>query len=92
MERVDLKKQNKPQIQVSMLLNEFRIGEFLKTGTELPANYDEVVSPPVYWLCVIQSIEESGFAPPSHHSFLKWGQIWDKDQEKTEPRCQWVDI
>ena len=26
-----------------MLLNEFRIGEFLKTGTELPANYDEVV-------------------------------------------------
>lgn len=26
-----------------MLLNEFRIGEFLKTRLELPANYDEVV-------------------------------------------------
>ena len=70
-----------------MLLNQFRIGEFLKTGTELTANYDEVVFASSLLALRYKVYRGKWVCPPSYHSFLKWGQVWDKDQEKTEPKC-----
>lgn len=75
------------------IANDFWIGEFLKTRSELSTDYDEVVFASSFTGFLSQHLfRKLGFPHPHTHSLWGWGQIWNKNQERTELLCKGVDF